>query len=183
MYYDLKWYLPALLQVEDRTSMAFSLESRAPLLDYRLLELSAAVPSALKLKGLDMKHILKQAVKDLLPPSVYHRTDKKGMPTPIAPWFRGELSGWVADELSSTAASSLFAAPYMRQAVVEHTSGKVDRSFDLWKMLSVTAWWRLFIDGSRTGQWNELAGGQEPGSGQSSGEELPSAQRSPHAVH
>ena len=45
MYYDLKWYLPALLQVEDRTSMAFGLESRAPLLDYRLLEYSATVPS------------------------------------------------------------------------------------------------------------------------------------------
>jgi asparagine synthase (glutamine-hydrolysing) len=147
MYYDFKWYLPALLQVEDRTSMAFSLESRAPLLDYRLLELSAAVPSALKLKGLEMKHILKRAAKDLLPQSVYRRTDKKGMPTPIAPWFRGELSGWVERELGSPAARSLFSTLYVREALMDHSSGKVDRSFDIWKMLSVTAWWRLFIDG------------------------------------
>jgi len=148
MYYDLKWYLPALLQVEDRTSMAFSLESRAPLLDYRLLELSAAVPAALKLRGLDMKHILKQAVKDLLPPYVYRRTDKKGMPTPVAPWFRGPLRPWLEHELTSPAARSLFSARFVREALVEHDSGKVDRSFDLWKMLSVSAWWRLFIDGN-----------------------------------
>jgi asparagine synthase (glutamine-hydrolysing) len=147
MYYDLKWYLPALLQVEDRTSMAFSLESRAPLLDYRLLELAASVPSALRLKRLDMKHILKQAVKDLLPPSIRRRTDKKGMPTPVDLWFRGELNGWVTQQLSSTTARSLFSPQYIEQAIAEHTSGKRDRSLDLWKMLNVTTWWRLFIDG------------------------------------
>ena len=103
--------------------MAFSLESRAPLLDYRLLELSAAVPSALKLRGLDMKHILKQAVKDLLPTSVYRRTDKKGMPTPIAPWFRGPLRPWLEQELTSPAARSLFSARYVREALVEHELG------------------------------------------------------------
>ncbi len=147
MYYDLKWYLPALLQVEDRTSMAFSLESRAPLLDYRLLEHAARVPSALKMKGLEMKHILKEAVKDLLPTTIYRRTDKKGMPTPIAPWFRGELNEWVSDELSSPTARALFAPRYIEQAIQEHMSGKRDRSIDLWKMLNVTIWWRLFIDG------------------------------------
>jgi asparagine synthase (glutamine-hydrolysing) len=146
MYYDLKWYLPALLQVEDRTSMAFSLESRAPLLDYRLLELAASVPSALKLKGLDMKHILKQAVKDLLPTSILRRTDKKGMPTPIAPWFRAELHDWVRQQLSSPTARSLFAPQYIEQAITEHSTGKRDRSLDLWKMLNVTTLWRLFIE-------------------------------------
>ena len=87
MYRDMKWYLPALLQVEDRTSMAFSLESRAPLLDYRLVEHAARVPGVLKLKNLEMKHIFREAVKDLLPPSIYKRTDKMGMPTPISRWF------------------------------------------------------------------------------------------------
>jgi asparagine synthase (glutamine-hydrolysing) len=147
-YYDLKWYLPALLQVEDRTSMAFSLESRAPLLDYRLLELSATVPSALKLKGLEMKHILKKSVKDLLPTSIYRRTDKKGMPTPIAPWFRGELSGWVESELSTPTARTLFAPQYIERAIEEHKAGTTDRSLDLWKMLNVTTWWRVFIERS-----------------------------------
>ncbi|MEO8287212.1 MAG: asparagine synthase (glutamine-hydrolyzing) [Chloroflexota bacterium] len=146
MYYDLKWYLPALLQVEDRISMAFGLESRAPLLDYRLLEHAATVPAALKLKGLVMKHVLKEAVKDLLPAAVYRRTDKKGMPTPIAPWFRGELYNWVEQQLSTASARTLFSRDYVETALKEHLSGKRDRSIDLWKMLNVAVWWRLFVE-------------------------------------
>jgi asparagine synthase (glutamine-hydrolysing) len=148
MYYDLKWYLPALLQVEDRTSMAFGLESRAPLLDYRLLELSASVPSSLRMEGLQMKHVLRDAVKDLLPPAIYNRTDKKGMPTPIAPWFRGELSPWVESIITSpqSLATGLFSPEYVRQALRTHQAGQKDVSLELWKMLNVVTWWKVYIE-------------------------------------
>jgi asparagine synthase (glutamine-hydrolysing) len=153
MYYDFKWYLPALLQVEDRTSMAFSLESRAPLLDYRVLELAARVPSSLKLRGLDMKHILKEAVADLLPPAVLRRTDKMGMPTPIDMWFRGPLGPWVRSELSPTRveATGLFAPAYVQRMLAEHAEGRADRSIELWKLLNVLTWWRLFAEGEAPG--------------------------------
>ena len=148
LYWDQKWYLPALLQVEDRTSMAFSLESRAPLLDYRLIEHAARVPGHLKMKGLTTKYILRKAVKDLLPPAVYARTDKMGMPTPIAIWFRGDLRGWVQDRLLSDDAfvTGLLDMSGARRTIEEHQSGRFDRSLDLWKMLNVTSWWRLYIE-------------------------------------
>jgi asparagine synthase (glutamine-hydrolysing) len=148
MYYDLKWYLPALLQVEDRTSMAFGLESRAPLLDYRLLEHSATVPSPMRMEGLQMKHVLRSAVKDLLPPAIYNRTDKKGMPTPIAPWFRGELAPWVESTLTSpqAIATGLFSPQYVRQTLQSHISGAKDASIELWKMLNVITWWNVYME-------------------------------------
>jgi len=144
-YYDLKWYLPALLQVEDRTSMAFSLESRAPLLDYRIIEHAATVPSALRMKGLTTKYILREAVRDLIPPVIYNRTDKMGMPTPIAPWFRGVLDPWIEERLLSEPRSGLTSRRYAEQALKEHRSGQADRSLDLWKILNVETWWRTFI--------------------------------------
>ena len=153
MYYDFKWYLPALLQVEDRTSMAFSLESRAPLLDYRLLEHAALVPSSLKLRGLEMKHVLRSAVGDLLPPSVLARTDKMGMPTPVDQWFRGPLNDWVRRELAPerVAGTGLFAQGYVDHMLNEHTAGRADRSIELWKLLNVLTWWRLFVEGEAPG--------------------------------
>lgn len=147
MYYDLKWYLPALLQVEDRTSMAFSLESRAPLLDYRLIELASRVPSHLKMKHLDMKHIFKAAVKDVLPASIYERTDKMGMPTPVDIWFRDNLAGWVRDQLDSPEVQGygLLDRDFVLKTLEEHQSGAKDRSLDIWKMLNLVTWWRLHV--------------------------------------
>ncbi len=147
MYWDMKWYLPALLHVEDRTSMAFSLESRAPLLDYRLIEHAASVPGVLRLKDLQLKHILRQAVEDLLPPAVYRRTDKMGMPTPISVWFRGSLAGWLRDQLLAPESldSGLLSHGYVKQAVDEHLCGRRDRGLDLWKALNVVLWWRVFF--------------------------------------
>ncbi|HEY0069897.1 MAG TPA: asparagine synthase (glutamine-hydrolyzing) [Chloroflexia bacterium] len=150
MYYDLKWYLPALLQVEDRTSMAFSLESRAPLLDYRLIELASRVPAPLRIKHLDMKHIFKAAVKDLLPVSIHARTDKMGMPTPVDIWFRDSLAGWVREQIDSPEAREfgLLDHDYVQKALAEHQSGARDRSLDLWKMLNLVTWWRLHVAGT-----------------------------------
>ncbi len=147
MRYDLKWYLPALLQVEDRTSMAFSLESRAPLLDYRLIEHAATVPAPMRMKRLDMKHVLKEAVMNLLPADIVRRTDKMGMPTPIDLWFRGSLAGWIEQQLDSpeVRALDILDLGYVRAALEEHRTGAKDRSLDLWKMLNLVTWWRLFI--------------------------------------
>ncbi|WP_368784336.1 asparagine synthase-related protein, partial [Acinetobacter baumannii] len=67
LYHDMKAYLPGLLQVEDRTSMAVSLESRVPMLDYRIVELAATIPPHIKVKGLEPKYIFKKAMQGVIP--------------------------------------------------------------------------------------------------------------------
>ena len=73
-----------------------------------------------------------------------------GMPTPISIWFRGNLAGWVAEQLRSETLrrSELFAPGYVESALAEHASGHRDRNLDLWKLLSVGSWWRIFIEGN-----------------------------------
>src|SRR5690554_4342144 len=91
LYTDIKTYLPGDILVKvDRMSMANSLETRAPLLDYRVVEFAANIPSRLKLHGKDKKHILKKAFSDLLPEDVLYRK-KMGFSVPLAHWLRTEL--------------------------------------------------------------------------------------------
>src|SRR5690554_7299696 len=71
-------------------SMANSLETRAPLLDYRVVEFAANIPSRLKLHGKDKKHILKKAFSGMLPRDVLYRK-KMGFSVPLADWLRCEL--------------------------------------------------------------------------------------------
>src|SRR4029453_8466703 len=95
--FDLAASLPALLQVEDRVSMAVSLESRVPLLDYRIVELAATIPPALKLAGGEMKNILRRTCEGLLPGSIVARRDKMGFPVPLQQWARGPARQFFAD--------------------------------------------------------------------------------------
>lgn len=147
--YDLRHYLPGLLHVEDRTSMAWGLESRVPLLDYRLVELAMRIPAPLKLKGLETKRILRRAVADLLPPVVAARRDKKGFPTPIDRWFAGPLGPWLEEQLlgPTAQARALFDPAWVQAALAAHRSGSADRSRDLWMLLNTNLWWRLFVEG------------------------------------
>ena len=147
--YDLRHYLPGLLHVEDRTSMAWGLESRVPLLDVRLVEAAMRIPAALKMAGGEPKHILRRAVADLLPPSVAARRDKKGFPTPIAPWFAGPLHAWLTTQIASPAAHAraLFAAPYVETLLAAHRAGQADHSRPLWMILNTHLWWSLFVEG------------------------------------
>lgn len=87
-WFDQKTLLPALLHVEDRTSMAVSLESRVPLLDYRIIELAAMMPPKVKYKGGRSKHIFREAVRQVIPAEIYARTDKMGFPVPLNRWVR-----------------------------------------------------------------------------------------------
>lgn len=106
--WDINNYLPALLQVEDRLSMAFSVETRLPFLNHNLVEFALRIPFYLKVNSLNFKYILRLALKDYLPKPIFERTDKKGFPTPIKIWLRN--SGLRADINSqiNSAASRLF---------------------------------------------------------------------------
>lgn len=143
LYHDIKTYLPGLLQVEDRTSMSHSLESRVPLLDYRLVEFAASIPADLKVKGMEAKYIFKQAIKGLIPDKVWKRTDKKGFPTPIPIWFKKNPS-FARDILLTKQAISrgLFDFKHVEK-LIQHPD---QNSWLLWSLLNVEMWFKIFID-------------------------------------
>ena len=103
-HFDFKTLLPALLQVEDRMSMAHGLESRVPFLDRELVEFAATVPASVKFKDGNMKYLLRTALNRYVPDEVMNRKDKMGFPTPFALWAKGEAKDFICDTLSSTKA-------------------------------------------------------------------------------
>src|SRR5690606_29747102 len=88
---DIQHYLAQDILVKvDRMSMAHSLETRAPLLDHKLVEFAATIPPEYRLKNGSTKHIFKQAMRGILPDGIIDRR-KQGFAVPLGKWFRGEL--------------------------------------------------------------------------------------------
>jgi asparagine synthase (glutamine-hydrolysing) len=139
--------LPSLLHVEDRVTMAVSLESRVPFLDYRIVELVASMPPAIKFKGAEMKYILKRSVEDILPQEILKRKDKMGFPVPLHLWSRNRVREFVQDILLSSSFRNrgIFNQEHIQQLI--DGEGEFGRS--LWGVLNLELWFRLFIDGER----------------------------------
>jgi len=145
-HFDFKTLLPALLQVEDRVSMAHGLESRVPFLDHVLVELAATIPSNVKFKDGTMKHVLKTAMRPVLPDSIAGRRDKMGFPVPLHEWLSkpGVVRDFVTDVFSSQRALS--------RGLVDNRSvlAKLDQEprfgRKLWGLLSIELWQRAFHD-------------------------------------
>jgi asparagine synthase (glutamine-hydrolysing) len=145
--FDLRTLLPALLQVEDRTSMSVSLESRVPLLDHRIAELVTRMPPSVRFKGGDSKRIFRDAVKGVVPAEVFARRDKMGFPVPLTQWLRGPLRDFVSDTLLS---QRVRARGLYRPEGIDRLLRK-EAPFDrqLWGLLSLEFWHQAFIDGDR----------------------------------
>jgi asparagine synthase (glutamine-hydrolysing) len=146
-WFDMKASLPALLQVEDRTSMAASLESRVPLLDHRIVELVASMPPMIKYKGGQSKHIFRQVVRNILPPEIFNRTDKMGFPVPLNEWFRqGPVRDFVRELLNGEGARS---RGFIRTDQIE---GLLDAELaygrGIWGLLCLELWMKTFLDSS-----------------------------------
>jgi asparagine synthase (glutamine-hydrolysing) len=140
-------YLPGDLLVKtDRCSMAASLETRAPFLDHRLVELAARMPMNLKLKGSTTKYILKQAASGLLPDDIIHRP-KHGFGVPIGTWLRKDMRP-ACDILLSPEARGrgLLNMSAVERLIREHADGARDHGGRLWALLTLEWWHRLFID-------------------------------------
>ncbi|MCG3135385.1 MAG: Asparagine synthetase [glutamine-hydrolyzing] 1 [Planctomycetes bacterium] len=140
--FDRKHLLPALLHVEDRTSMAHSLESRVPFLDRRVLAfVDAAPPAALYGDG-ELKHLLRRAVERDLPRAARERRDKMGFPVPLAVWARGPLRKPLADMLLGGA---LRARGHLREdAVPRLLEGQSVEARHLWALVNLELWTRAF---------------------------------------
>jgi asparagine synthase (glutamine-hydrolysing) len=144
-HYDMLTNLPALLQVEDRVSMASSLESRVPLLDHRVADLVASMPPSMKFRGGELKYLLKRVVGDLLPPPVLNRKDKMGFPVPLHLWAKGQARDFFADVLLDRRAAE---RGLFDRVEVERLMGS-ENAFGrkLWGLLNLELWYRTFIDG------------------------------------
>jgi asparagine synthase (glutamine-hydrolysing) len=144
-YVDIKTYLTDdILTKVDRASMAVSLEVRSPLLDHRLMELAARMPSSVKLRGREGKYIFKRAVSRLLPQEILTRR-KQGFVLPLAAWLRNELRPVAESALFDASAQD----DLLNQATVarlwqQHQSRLRDHTRPLWAVLMFRLWQRKF---------------------------------------
>lgn len=142
-YVDIKTYLTDdILTKVDRASMAVSLEVRAPLLDHKLMEQVARVPSSLKLRGGSGKYILKKAVEPLLPHDTIYRK-KQGFAIPLGRWFRGELRELAENSLFSHA-DGILDPGFLKFVWNQHQKRQYDRSPHLWAVLMFRKWREKF---------------------------------------
>lgn len=144
------WYapLPAWLHLEDRNSMAFSIESRNPFLDYRVVELLFRVPYQMRFRDGMSKYILREAMRGVLPEEVRSRTDKQGFQSAGEQWFRSELHGVIHDILASP---SLRDRGYLdQQKILEgferHARGDANLRFAIWSWVCLELWFRHVVE-------------------------------------
>ena len=144
-YVDVKTYLTDDILVKvDRASMAHSLEVRAPILDHKLMELAATIPSSMKLRGMNGKYIFKKTLNEVLPRSVLNRK-KMGFGVPLAQWLRNDLREFAHAVIFDQRQDSFLNDASVNGIWQEHQRGFRDRSTELWSILMFRLWQREFL--------------------------------------
>ena len=154
-YLDLKTYLVGDINTKvDRASMAHSLEVREPLMDHKLVEWLATLPSSLKVRGQEGKFLLKKSMEPALPSEVLYRP-KMGFAVPLARWFRGPLKQRMRDAVlgERLASTGWFNRNYLQHLVDAHQNGSRDYSAPLWTLLMFEAFLRNVVDEAPQAAW------------------------------
>ena len=144
---DMETYLPDdELRKADRLSMWHSLEVRVPFLDHKLVEFVATIPSQLKLKGWEKKHILIKSMEGILPDSILRRR-KQGFSIPLGDWLRGPLRDLLHVHLSSSHLRDLgiFKEKAIESILDEHARGQKNHETKIWALLTFCLWHQHFI--------------------------------------
>jgi asparagine synthase (glutamine-hydrolysing) len=142
-----------LLMLTDRMSMAVSLECRVPLLDHELVELAARVPAAIKVRDGRLKHLLKEALSDLLPREILDRK-KRGFGAPMGAWLKRDLKPLLEDVLSraSVERRGLFRYEPIAALIADHEANRIDGTDRLLSLLNLEIWARIYLDGREAGE-------------------------------
>lgn len=131
--------IPTLLHYEDRSSMAHSIESRVPYLDYRLVEFGVNLPPKYLVNRNLSRPLFRKALEKYLPREIAGRRDKLGYPTPFAEWTRTSLKPLVMDTLLSDnpALAGFVNRKFIEKQLKKHCEGKIDYSWDIWRLMSL----------------------------------------------
>jgi len=147
LFLDLETLLPdQVLAFVDRLSMAHSVEVRPPFLDHRLVQFVAGLPGNAKIKAGRVKHILKEAVSDLLPAELLARP-KEGFIMPVNEWLIGSLKDYVQATLAPAhlARHGLFRPEAVKNMLAAHYSGAANRGSQIWNLLMLQLWWEEYV--------------------------------------
>jgi asparagine synthase (glutamine-hydrolysing) len=145
----LTWIPDRLLLKADKMTMAASVELRLPFLDHDLVEFAMSLPDEYKLQRGDGKVILKDVLKEILPPEILHRP-KRGFVTPTTRWFRGELFRPTQDILldPGALARGYFRPGYVERILTRHRSGREDLGRRILSLLILELWHRMYLGGA-----------------------------------
>ena len=143
--FDLKYSLAALLHVEDRVSMANSLESRVPLINHKIIEYMQKIPEDIKINAGNMKYLLKTTANNILPEEIINRKDKMGFPVPLNDWYNEHLKSYFIDIITSLKKRNL---NYLN--ITQDFIDKLDSintfSRKIWMLISLEIWYQQIFD-------------------------------------
>lgn len=142
---DQQTYLVSILMRQDKMSMAASVESRVPFLDYRLVEFANSLPEKFKIRRFMGKYILKKVAGGFLPDEVIHRR-KSGFGVPLGGWLRENKGmGAIARSLlDDNVLGAIIEERHVKGIINEHTSGAGDHSELLWELINISLWKKVF---------------------------------------
>jgi len=147
LYTDYQTYMvDDILTKVDRATMSVSLEGREPLLDHRLLEWAARLPSDLKIRNGEKKYILKEICHKHLPKAMMTRP-KMGFGIPIVNWFDSEISGYVKQYLNESYVKKqgLFSIDAVHNIVNRYLTNKRENVFKLWNLIMFQLWYERWM--------------------------------------
>jgi asparagine synthase (glutamine-hydrolysing) len=137
---DLSIRLPELLLMRvDKMSMGVSLEGRVPFLDHKFVEMALGIPEAVKTKNGELKHILKGAVRGVIPDSTIDRP-KQGFGVPVFEWFFDRLGSQARDTLRAFCNETDFLDYKAVERVLDEGRGA-----QAWYLLNFAMWWNAFV--------------------------------------
>lgn len=142
LYTDFNSYLPnALMAKVDIACMAHSLEGRSPLLDHEFLEMTAQIPSSLKIQRGEKKYIFKKSLEGILPNDILYRP-KMGFGVPLVHWFRNELKEYMYDILLDGEAikRGFFEKQKVKELLDTHVTTQRDYSYHIWALIMFEHW-------------------------------------------
>lgn len=143
---DRETYLPEdLMPKVDLASMHFGLECRAPLLDHKLLELTARIPARMKVRGARRKILFRHALRGILPEETLSRR-KTGFRLPLDHWFRTDLRSFIVDRLLSDAPHKweIFDRSKLEVMLKQYFQGRTNYSDHFWALLTLDEWLRQY---------------------------------------